>query len=907
MLCSVILSVFTVGAFASCADALEVTLAPSGDIRFGTGNDYTFRTLAALPGWKGLSAKGGWEIKKPGVAPFTLACGGHVLMDAVAMVEQLPEGKARISYSFTPIEDVELVSLGCTLSQPSGPVAGKPWKTHRHSGVFARPANDGIQVMSEKGQEISVSLGGDGCMLTFQSDDEVGIAIQDNWRWGESYSLRLGTLAKKKWKKGETKKYEFTVTANVPLVVKSAKPTVISRGTEWIPLNYRKDIEAGSALDFSHWGFADAPAGKYGWMRSVGGHFEFEGRPGKHVRLYGVNLCNTANFLTHDEADMLVTRLKRLGYNAIRLHHHDAGLVEGSKDGLTFNEENLDRFDYLVAAAIREGLYLTTDLFVSRSRVITWRQIGVDRDGMVGMPLFKALCAVHDPAFENWCAYARNFLAHVNPYTGRAYKDEPALPLISLVNEGGIFSGWHRGTANDERVRAAWGKWLVAKRAADPSFYPDADPDEPPSSARSPVVALFMGETEAKFAARMKAVLRDLGSRALFTNNNCWPHFAPLQKATDEYDYIDDHFYVDHPRFLEESWRLPSRCDNRNPVLVRNLPPCGISFTRMADKPFTVTEWNFSGPGMYRGMGGILTGALAALQDWDGLWRFAYAHGRGSVLENPAQSPGYFDLSTDSLSQASDRASICLFLRGDIAPFAEDHGVSLLITPESMMTTNSYAYNAGPSWTSAVWNMRVSSCLAPDGAGGLRVIPREKAEDAAVTNWVQSVAAPAALRLDREKGAFTIDTPRTCGGFAPSGTIASGPLTATLGGAAATVWASSLDDAPVATSRRILLSHLTDVQGEGTKFADPERTILLGYGKGALVRNGTAKVAFALAEPSEYAVYELETSGRRMGMMPSEVVDGKLSFTASVDGPHGARMLYEIVGRAACPHAAEAR
>ena len=486
-------------------------------------------------------------------------------------------------------------------------------------------------------------------------------------------------------------------------------------------------------------------------------------------------------------------------------------------------------------------------------------------------------------------------MAHVNPYTGRAYKDEPALPLISLVNEGSIFSGWQRETAKDERVRAAWRKWLLEKRAADSSFYPDADPGEPPASALLPVVALFLGEVEAKMVSRMKVFLRGLGCRALLTNNNCWPHFAPLQKATAEYDYIDDHFYVDHPRFLREPWRLPSRCGNRNPVLVRNLPPCSISFTRMADKPFTVTEWNFSGPGMYRGMGGILTGALAALQDWDGLWRFAYAHGRESILENPDQFPGYFDLSTDPLSQASDRASICLFLRGDIAPFAANHGVSLLITPESMLTTNSCLYNAAPSWTGAVWNMRASSCLAPQGAGGLRVIPREKAEDAAVTNWVQSAAVPAALRLDREKGAFTIDTPRTCGGFAPSGTIAAGPLTATLGGTAATVWASSLDDAPVSASRRILLSHLTDVQGEGTKFADPERTILLKYGKGTLVRNGTAKVALALAEPYAYAVYELETSGRRMGVVPSEVADGKLMFTASVDGPHGARMLYEIV------------
>ena len=895
MIYSVILSAFMVGASASRADALDVTLAPSGEIRFGTGNDCAFRTLAALPGWKGLSAKGGWEIKKPGVVPFTLAYGGHVLMDAVATLEQLPEGKARISYLFTPAEDVELVSLGCTLSQPSGPVTGRPWKTPGRSGVFARPANDGIHVMGEKGKEISVALGGDGVMLTFRSDSEIGIAIQDNWRWGESYSLRLGTLSQETWKKGETKKYEFTVTANVPLVVKSAKPTVISRGTEWIPLNYRKDIEAGSALDFSHMGFADAPAGKYGWMRNVGGHFEFEGRPGKPVRLYGVNLCNTANFLTHDEADMLVTRLKRLGYNAIRLHHHDAGLVEGSMDGLTFNKENLDRFDYLVAAAIREGLYLTTDLFVSRSRVIEWRHIGVDRDGKIDNSLFKALCGVYEPAFENWCAFSRSFMTHVNPYTGRAYKDEAALPLISLVNEGGFPTGWYRETAKDDRIRDAWRKWLLEKRAADPSFYPGVDADNPPKTCNVAAFSIFMGEVEAMMVARMKAFLRGLGCRALFTNNNCGPHYAPVQAASAEYDYIDDHFYVDHPQFLGTNWSLPSRCKNENPVLMRRLAPCRIGFLRMADKPFTVTEWNFVGPGMYRGMGGILTGALAAMQDWDGLWRFAYAHGRWFVIEDEKQSPGFFDLSTDPLSQASDRASILLFLRGDIEPFAADNGVSLLITQESMRPASGSAFSYVPSWDNAPWKMRVSTCLSPESAGGLRVFLREKAEHPAVTNWVQSAPSPAALRLDRERGAFTIDTPCTCGGFAPSGTIAAGPITITLGGAAATVWASSLDDAPVATSRRILLSHLTDVQGEGAKFADPERTILLGYGKGALVRNGAAKIGLALAEPGEYAVYELETSGRRMGIVTSEVVDGKLSFTASVDGPNGARMLYEIV------------
>ena len=670
------------------AFSLDVTLAPSGDIRFGEGHEHVFRPLVARPGWLGLSTKGGWEIKKPGVAPFTLAHGTNVLVNAVAALDQLPEGKVKIAYSFTPVEDVDLVVLGCTLSQPAGPVTGRPWKTAKRAGTFSRPANGGVSVMSGKGKEITVALGGDGRALTFAADREQGIAIQDNFKWGDTYSLRLGTLGQRKWKKGETQTYAFTVSSDEPLVAKSVEPTVIARGADWIPLTYRKEIEAGSALDFSQMGFTDAPSGKYGWMRNVGSHFEFEGRPGRPVRLYGVNLCGTANFPDHELAETMVTRFKRLGYNAIRLHHYDAGTVEGSADGLTLNAENMDKFDYLLATAIKEGFYITTDLFVSRNHAIKWRHIGVDRDGEVDMQLFKALCAVYDPAFENWCAYARNFLTHVNPYTGRAYKDEPALPLISLVNEGvGFFMGWGRETArNDERVRAAWKKWMLEKRAADPSFYPDADPDNLPKSTYNSVVAalaLFMGETEAKMVARMKAFLRGIGCKALLTNDNTGPHFAPLQRASAEYDYIDDHFYVDHPQFPEQRWRLPSRCHNRNPILARNPAPCRLGFTRMADKPFTVTEWNYSGPGMFRGVGGILTGAMAALQDWDGLWRFAYSHSRDGILENPNHSPSYFNLSTDPLGQASDRASICLFLRGDIAPLASEKGVSLLITPAS--------------------------------------------------------------------------------------------------------------------------------------------------------------------------------------------------------------------------------
>ena len=36
-----------------------------------------------------------------------------------------------------------------------------------------------------------------------------------------------------------------------------------------VPLDFCKDIDAGSALDFSGFGLLNAPADKYGWAKNV--------------------------------------------------------------------------------------------------------------------------------------------------------------------------------------------------------------------------------------------------------------------------------------------------------------------------------------------------------------------------------------------------------------------------------------------------------------------------------------------------------------------------------------------------------------------------------------------------------------------------------------------------------------
>ena len=55
----------------------------------------------------------------------------------------------------------------------------------------------------------------------------------------------------------------------------------------------------------------------------------------------------------------------------------------------------------------------------------------------------------------------------------------------------------------------------------------------------------------------MRNFVASLGVKAPLTDQNKW-NLIPLSLARAEYDYVDNHFYWDHPRFLGAAWRLPS-------------------------------------------------------------------------------------------------------------------------------------------------------------------------------------------------------------------------------------------------------------------------------------------------------------------------------------------------------------
>ncbi|MBR1835676.1 MAG: hypothetical protein IJ783_00145 [Kiritimatiellae bacterium] len=822
------------------AHPLSVSVTQKGGLSFPGGD---IDVVAYSPGWAGIPVKVDWQSAEGGEHVFEIRGNdGPVLFRGRGSWAEAAGGALEGVIEIECLAETPMQCLAVAASVPEEPPFGLG---DGSSASYDLPAQDGRR-------------------LRVEFPKPVAYHSQDSRQWGGRWSVRFGgALGARTFQPGDRLAWNMKVSSPDGIAMTSSKPVTIARGDDWVPLEYRKDPIPGSALDFSGMGFQDAPAGKYGWLRAVGGRFEFEGLPGVEQRFYGVNLCFSANYPDHEMADRIVDRFAMCGYNSIRVHHHD-GMWAKDDDGAR------DKLDYLLARCFERGIYVTTDLYVSR--IVAWREIGVDRDGNMEKQLYKTYIGLHGGAFSNWCDNARAFLEHVNPYTGRAMKDEPGIPLISLVNEGKLHMAWARaGKAKDPVVRAAW-KRFCEERGVPPEKF-DPEPAGPGSNDYADPHHQFDEWVNRRVWERGSAFVRSLGCRALLTNDNNGRWHGEGEGLTPLYDYVDSHFYVDHPAFLEQQWKLPSRCSNANPIRAELPAILHRGYAKGSAKPYAITEWNFSGPGSYRAMGGILTGALAAEQEWDGLWRFAYSHNRDNFADGIG-GPGFFDCVTDPLIAASDRASVCLFLG---------------------------ARNA----------------QAPD-------------------------SGRPALVLDKDNGTMVLDTPQVCGGFAEQGTIDAGPLSFTIrtrggtaapseaktagkdreeeavggdvfasgGGAArrhdpaarrhcpATLWVTALDGKPVPASSRMLLVHLTDVQGEGARYADNTRRVLLKWGKTPLVEAGAAAVALHLdAGAPAPAVAALDTAGARVATVPSEwdPATGTLRFEVSTRGPDGAgRICYEI-------------
>ena len=972
---SILLLCAGVAACAATADDATVpaTATWGAGLSIAAPASIVFNPAAYSPAWKFRGAAGGARIDG-GARAFTIdlaasngenVAEGALRFDGRASFAMADDGALAVEWTVVPDRDAELPEVMIESRIPLGRVpdgfrvdgrdipieASVPQNPHLFRGAVSRVE----------------PLGADGePWLRVDLPDTAEILVQDNRAWGGSVATLRLFFARKSVEAGRP--YSVRARFSVPgraIGLDESGPVVLAAGSDWIPAAIPAPgedwVEPGSALDFSATMPHHEPAGAFGRVVAVGDHFELEGRPGEEIRFCGVNLVHGANTpSTPEDAERFAANLARMGFNSVRLHHHERPIFKrGDPAALELDPEAMDRFDALCAACIRHGLYITTDLFVSREP-IAWRAVGIDRDGTFKKDVFKRLVIFHEGAYSNLVAWTRLFLGRKNPYTGRSLAEEPGLATLALVNEGNLGNWGRDSLLETPGVAEAWQAWREKrglKGAGTDGIPADLYEGKGENKALANEFALFLADAEERFYHRLAALVRDeLGCRAPLSSLSSWYNPAAYSLARAAFDYDDDHGYVDHPRFLGNSWKLPSTHQGDNPLLGGDGVP-SLAWRRLFGKPFCVTEWNWAAPGEFRAASGLVMGALAARQGWSGLWRFAWSHQREGVDAPGSVRMRYFDLHADPALWASERATLCLFLRGDMPSLPADCA-SPIETDEAALRRGEGAASRMnvPVNAPSAWERRIGIRLGEFASSQVREFASSDVQKFAgsqvrksevqspkseVQNSGQGADGSSAVP-EPSRGAFWVDSPCTAGGFTPSGSLSAGPLRFTLvptndGGtppgppapAAAAVWASSLDGKPIADSSRILLSHVTDAKNTGAGFDDPSCRIWIEYGTTpALVRCGAAEIELTLdgsisrgaAENAEnkgnltaegpfqggeaadlngkaVTVWRLSPTGHRIAEVPSTFAPatGTLRFTARTDyDPGAATTCYEI-------------
>ena len=680
----------------------------------------------------------------------------------------------------------------------------------------------------------------------------------------------------------------------------------IMQDADWAPLEHMVKTKPQSVLDWSF--MSDGPAGKHGRVVVRNGRFEFEGRPGEPLRFYGGNLCSNACYPDKRQAESLASELARRGYNTVRLHHYDRdSVVKSGATSTVLDAANMDKLDYLFHCLKQHGLYISIDLYTVR--VVKKGEIPeVDRD--VRLNEFKALVPISSSAMQNWKDFSKNLLNHRSPYTGLAWKEDPALFSICLLNEDNTYVHWQ--TAPDIRAiyEKRFAEWLSSRTPV-----PESEEE------RSTALIKFLYELNTRMFEECTRHLQGLGVKSLLTDANYRQmiHVGLLRRRMD---YVDNHGYWDMKRFLADKWQLPYGHHQR--MAVENLAstPRSLMPSRLFGKPYTVTEYQYCFPNHRRAEGGPLMGAYAALQDWDGVYRYAYSHQTMSAHE-PARA-FYLDYVTDPLNLMADRITTALFGRRDVAPakttipflFTEKcldepgpFDRKLALAPDEFSQLGLYAKIGSVDVTNiqrftgeypfAVSREPLPAALLPD-------IPLYRGDSLLANGLVpracldpekkRFTSETGEIMLDAAAGTFKVVTERTESFVLPrQGTTSGRHVRVDNHGGFAVFAVISVDGKPIPQSMRLLVLHLTDVQNSAVRFGDKAHTVLRDWGRlPHLIRRGSASVSIDRVSVDSIRAWAVDLSGARCKPIRLERREGNVTFTANTVQPEGAFMAYEL-------------
>jgi hypothetical protein len=643
-------------------------------------------------------------------------------------------------------------------------------------------------------------------------------------------------------------------------------------------IDHRKAFGVHSPVDVSF--LLDAPAGKHGFVRAQGAHLVTG--DGKRIRFWGVNVTDWSKgsvmVPSKEDAPFWAATLARFGVNCVRFQFLDLptprGLIDGKRDDTrALDPEAFDREDFFIAELEKRGIYVNFNLLVGRpfkagDGVQDYQKI---REGAKGISLY-------DPRIiELQKEYAKQLLAHYNPYTKSEYRIDPAVSMVEINNENALWVGSHGPTPYyDSELTDLYNAWLKKNLSAEdlkklrevagvsgdgrvPLLESKTQIETAPTD-RFYAESRFFLDTQRGYWEDMRDFLtKTLGVKSLIMTTADHGHTSsgyPLLLATSAFDTNDGHTYWQHD--WENKIKAPMVNDPFNSTVVE------LSRTAVAGKPYTVSEVNNPFPNDWASEGIPILAAYGDFQDWDGI--FWYTFEPKALPDWKPYLGDAFDISLDPVKMPQLAAGALMFLRADVSSanstVQRSYTRDQVFASALLLQATDRPYFT-PGFPLAVPLEHGSRILSLDGAPVPRLaaskVTSPIVSDTNQLAWYDSSAMT---------GLVTVDSPRSQAliGFVKANGKSVTNLSADVRNRFCTIAIASLESEPISRASRLLLTLGSRVENEGMRWNDRRSNLSEWGGAPTLIEPVVGRITLrGLDRAKTVSAQPLDGSGQPMG------------------------------------------
>lgn len=608
------------------------------------------------------------------------------------------------------------------------------------------------------------------------------------------------------------------------------------------------------------------PAGSHGFCKVSGDSFVFE--DGTSARFWGVNVTAYGPKGSDARSVQIAERLARLGVNVVRLHHLDSwwapsNIDKNHPDGTTqhLDTVNMRKLDKCIYELKNHGIYVILDPWVGREfrekdSVPLWQ----DMHGNFGLHPY----VYYDKRIQDLTKlYWQQVWTHVNPYTGKAYINEPAVILTETINEG-LFGGTGNEPYKTEFINL-YTDW-ARKNGADTMLGAGINRNYGTDNIN------FYSYCTNNFYTGMRTYLRSIGVKVPINGTN-WSFWNWDVASQISMDYMDIHHYyggdvVGAGNDLGGVWTEQS-------IYTFGGPWAHIAKHALWGKPLTISECGQNPPKIYRGAYYPSFAALACFQGWDCITGYAYTQG-----DNPGTKLDAYGWESDPATIAGLAAGALIYRRHDVQPALK---TVVMRIPKSDFYILNWENNGEkstdnlPQFAASIETHRVVSVYGdslPAGVSQADVLTVASAFAYRHPNTELKTDTDELWR-DWARGLGTINTPRTQSAFGRfSGTtLVTADCSFSIDNPYASVTVSSLTNTPIATSAKVLIIASGRAQNTGMAYSMLETAVTVEGGAPVIAEPITGTVSFTTNKTAP-VLYPINADGTKGTGVAIPVVNG---------------------------------